>query len=155
VPVPPGDSPPPDTSQVRLWSNAHPTCRGIANVAGRGSLEDDRPTGHPDPYYVGDARFYEAIRAVDPHTKLCYTENGSHLLRFLYVEGLNAANNLTERRLRPAAVTRKTSDRNRIDGESPTLSFRPTCCWLVINRSGLSWTIWWNGNVRRIHRRLC
>jgi len=39
-----------------------------------------------------------------------------HLLRFLYVEGLDATNNLAERQLRPAVVTRKTSGCNRTDG---------------------------------------
>lgn len=39
-----------------------------------------------------------------------------HLLRFLYVEGLDPTNNLAERRLRPAVVTRKTSGCNRTEG---------------------------------------
>ncbi len=39
-----------------------------------------------------------------------------HLLRFLYVEGLEPTNNLAERRLRPPIVTRKTSGCNRTDG---------------------------------------
>jgi transposase len=37
----------------------------------------------------------------------------SHLLRFLYVEELDATNNLAERRLRPAVITRKTNGCNR------------------------------------------
>lgn len=36
-----------------------------------------------------------------------------HLLRFLYVEGLDATNNQAERMLRPAVITRKTSGCNR------------------------------------------
>jgi len=46
-----------------------------------------------------------------------------HLLRFLYVEELDATNNLAERRLRPPIVTRKTSGCNRTDGgaESHTI----------------------------------
>ncbi len=41
----------------------------------------------------------------------------NHLLRFLYVEGLDATNNLAERQLRPAVITRKTSGCNRtVDG---------------------------------------
>lgn len=39
----------------------------------------------------------------------------SHLLRFLYLEGLDATNNQAERQLRPAVVTRKTSGCNRSD----------------------------------------
>lgn len=38
-----------------------------------------------------------------------------HLLRFLYVEGVEPTNNLAERRLRPAVVTRKTSGCNRTE----------------------------------------
>lgn len=37
-----------------------------------------------------------------------------HLFRFLYVDELDATNNLAERRLRPAVVTRKTSGCNRV-----------------------------------------
>ena len=37
----------------------------------------------------------------------------SHVLRFLYVEELDATNNLAERRLRPAVITRKTNGCNR------------------------------------------
>jgi len=36
-----------------------------------------------------------------------------HLLRFLYVDGLDAINNLAERRLRPTVITRKTTGCNR------------------------------------------
>jgi transposase len=39
-----------------------------------------------------------------------------HLLRFLYVDGLDATNNIAERRIRPAVVTRKTSGCNRTEG---------------------------------------
>jgi hypothetical protein len=38
-----------------------------------------------------------------------------HLLRFLYVDGLDATNNQAERQLRPAVITRKTSGCNRVD----------------------------------------
>lgn len=37
-----------------------------------------------------------------------------HLLRFLYVEGLDATNNQAERQLRPAVITRKTTGCNRV-----------------------------------------
>jgi transposase len=39
-----------------------------------------------------------------------------HLLRFLYVEGLDATNNQAERMLRPAVITRKASGCNRTEG---------------------------------------
>jgi len=38
-----------------------------------------------------------------------------HLLRFLYVEGLDATNNQAERMLRPAVITRKTNGCNKTD----------------------------------------
>ncbi len=39
-----------------------------------------------------------------------------HLLRFLYVDGLEATNNLAERQLRPGVITRKTNGCNRTAG---------------------------------------
>lgn len=39
-----------------------------------------------------------------------------HLLRFLYVDNLDATNNLAERQLRPAVITRKTNGCNRSTG---------------------------------------
>jgi hypothetical protein len=39
-----------------------------------------------------------------------------HLLRFLYVEGLDATNNAAERMLRPAVITRKTGGCNKSQG---------------------------------------
>jgi hypothetical protein len=36
-----------------------------------------------------------------------------HLLRFLYVDGLDATNNLAERQLRPGVIIRKTNGCNR------------------------------------------
>jgi len=39
-----------------------------------------------------------------------------HLLRFLYVDGLDATNNQAERMLRPAVITRKTGGCNRTEG---------------------------------------
>jgi len=49
-----------------------------------------------------NARFAKRLRKHRPH-----------LLRFLYVDGLDATNNLAERRLRPAVITRKTTGCNR------------------------------------------
>jgi hypothetical protein len=43
-----------------------------------------------------------------------------HLLRFLYVDGLDATNNLAERQLRPAVITRKTTGCNRTAGGAET-----------------------------------
>jgi len=43
-----------------------------------------------------------------------------HLLRFLYVDELDATNNLAERQLRPAVITRKTTGCNRTDGGAET-----------------------------------
>lgn len=45
-----------------------------------------------------------------------------HLLRFLYVEGLDATNNQAERMLRPAVITRKTGGCNRTEGGAETHS---------------------------------
>jgi len=45
-----------------------------------------------------------------------------HLLRFLYVAGLDATNNQAERMLRPAVITRKTGGCNRTDGGAQTHS---------------------------------
>ena len=39
-----------------------------------------------------------------------------HLLRFLYVDGLDATNNLAERQLRPGVIIRKTNGCNRAKG---------------------------------------
>ncbi len=45
-----------------------------------------------------------------------------HLLRFLYVDELDATNNLAERQLRPAVITRKTNGCNRSEGGAETHS---------------------------------
>jgi hypothetical protein len=39
----------------------------------------------------------------------------NHVLRFLYVDELDATNNLAERQLRPAVITRKTNGCNRTE----------------------------------------
>jgi uncharacterized coiled-coil protein SlyX len=46
----------------------------------------------------------------------------AHLLRFLYVDGLDATNNQAERMLRPAVITRKTGGCNRSEGGAATHS---------------------------------
>jgi transposase len=45
-----------------------------------------------------------------------------HLLRFLYVDGLDATNNLAERQLRPSVIIRKTNGCNRSRGGAQTHS---------------------------------
>jgi transposase len=45
-----------------------------------------------------------------------------HLLRFLYVNGLDATNNQAERQLRPAVITRKTTGCNRVAAGAETHS---------------------------------
>ncbi|MBI3682903.1 MAG: IS66 family transposase [Acidobacteria bacterium] len=45
-----------------------------------------------------------------------------HLLRFLYVDGLDATNNQAERMVRPAVITRKTGGCNRTTGGAETHS---------------------------------
>jgi hypothetical protein len=56
-----------------------------------------------------NARFAKRLRKHRPH-----------LLRFLYVEDLDATNNLAERMLRPAVITRKTNGCNRTDNGAET-----------------------------------
>jgi len=43
-----------------------------------------------------------------------------HILRFLYIDGLDATNNLAERKLRPAVVIRKTNGCNRANSGAQT-----------------------------------
>jgi len=60
---------------------------------------------------------------IDPHRQLSDPDNARlakrlrkqrpHILRFLYVDGLDATNNQAERMLRPAVITRKTNGCNR------------------------------------------
>jgi transposase len=56
-----------------------------------------------------NARFAKRLRKHRPH-----------LLRFLYVDDLDATNNLAERMLRPAVITRKTNGCNRTNGGAET-----------------------------------
>jgi predicted nucleic acid-binding Zn-ribbon protein len=56
-----------------------------------------------------NARFAKRLRKHRPH-----------LLRFLYVDGLEATNNQAERMLRPAVITRKTNGCNRTRGGAAT-----------------------------------
>ena len=58
-----------------------------------------------------NARFAKRLRKHRPH-----------LLRFLYVDGLDATNNLAERQLRPGVIIRKTNGCNRSRGGADTHS---------------------------------
>jgi len=58
-----------------------------------------------------NARFAKRLRKHRPH-----------LLRFLYVDGLDATNNLAERQLRPGVIIRKTNGCNRSKGGAQTHS---------------------------------
>lgn len=63
-----------------------------------------------------DRLIHERRRFTDPDNKRFakrLRKHRAHLLRFLYVDGLDATNNLAERRLRPAVITRKTGGCNR------------------------------------------
>jgi hypothetical protein len=56
-----------------------------------------------------NARFAKRLRKHRPH-----------ILRFLYVDELDATNNLAERQLRPAVITRKTNGCNRTEEGAQT-----------------------------------
>jgi len=58
-----------------------------------------------------NARFAKRLRT--PALAGCAREHRPHLLRFLYVNELDATNNLAERMIRPAVITRKTNGCNR------------------------------------------
>jgi transposase len=65
-----------------------------------------------------DALIDPQRRLTDPDNlrfarRLC--KQRPHVLRFLYVDGLEATNNLAERQLRPGVITRKTSGCNRTE----------------------------------------
>ncbi len=76
----------------------------------------------------------ERRRFTDPDNKRFakrLRKHRDHLLRFLYVDELDATNNLAERRLRPAVITRKTGGCNRTqdgaDGHAILSSVVVTC----------------------------
>ena len=65
-----------------------------------------------------DRLIAEQRRFTDPDNKRFakrLRKHRPHLLRFLYVDGLDATNNQAERMLRPAVITRKTAGCNRTD----------------------------------------
>jgi len=66
-----------------------------------------------------DALIHERRRFTDPDNARFakrLRKHRPHLLRFLYVDGLDATNNQAERMLRPAVITRKTTGCNRTAG---------------------------------------
>jgi len=91
------------------------------------SLQDEKPTLDAGTFTQRaaalearlDALINEKRRMTDPDNLRFakrLRKQRPHLLRFLYVDGLDATNNLAERRLRPPIVTRKTSGCNRTEG---------------------------------------
>jgi hypothetical protein len=96
-------------------------------------LRDQKPVLPPADFAAKaaqiEARLNELIdrkrRLTDPdNARLAkrLRKQRAHLLRFLYIDGLDATNNQAERMLRPAVITRKTSGCNRTDGGAHTHS---------------------------------
>jgi len=79
----------------------------------------------PEAYYARQAKALEARldELIDARRNLTDPDNARfakrlrkhrpHILRFLYLDELDATNNLAERQLRPAVITRKTNGCNR------------------------------------------
>ncbi len=67
-------------------------------------IDERRPFSDPD-----NKRFAKQLRKQQPH-----------LLRFLYIDELDATNNQAERMLRPAVITRKTGGCNRTEQGADT-----------------------------------
>lgn len=91
------------------------------------ALKAEKPTLDPEIFTQRaaalearlDALIDEKRRMTDPDNirfAKRLRKHRPHLFRFLYLKDLDATNNLAERRLRPAIVTRKTSGCNRTDG---------------------------------------
>jgi transposase/uncharacterized coiled-coil protein SlyX len=89
-------------------------------------LKADKP-GLPVEMFAGRAAALEQRLDKLIHERRCFTDpdnarfakrlrkHREHLLRFLYVDGLDATNNQAERMLRPAVITRKTTGCSRTD----------------------------------------
>jgi len=97
------------------------------------TLRDQKPTLAPADFAVQAAHLEAQLDAlIDTRRQLTDADNirfakrlrkhRQHLLRFLYVDGLDATNNQAERMLRPAVITRKTGGCNRTDGGAQTHS---------------------------------
>jgi transposase len=106
---------------------------GTALLKAALALKKDKPTLAPEEFagrageleerldhliarkrYLTDADNRRFARRLHRHRE--------HLLRFLYVDELDATNNLAERQLRPAVITRKTNGCNRSNGGAETHS---------------------------------
>jgi transposase len=88
---------------------------------------DHKPSLPPADFAVQAAELEARLDAlIDSRRQLTDADNArfakrlrkhrAHLLRFLYVEGLDATNHQAERMLRPAVITRKTGGCNRTEG---------------------------------------
>ena len=97
------------------------------------TLRDQRPTLTPADFAAQAAQLEAQLDAlIDTRRQLTDADNArfakrlrkhrEHLLRFLYVAGLDATNNQAERMLRPAVLTRKTGGCNRTQGGAETHS---------------------------------
>jgi len=90
------------------------------------TLKADKPNLSPALFAQRAAALEAELDAlIDPQRRLTDPDNlrlakrlrkqRPHVLRFLYVDGLEATNNQAERQLRPGVITRKTSGCNRTD----------------------------------------
>lgn len=97
------------------------------------TLRDQKRTLAPADFAVRAAQLEAQLDAlIDTRRQLTDPDNRRfarrlrkhrpHLLRFLYVDGLDATNNQAERMLRPAVITRKTGGCNRTEGGAETHS---------------------------------
>jgi transposase len=97
------------------------------------TLRDQKSTLSPADFAAQAAQLEARLDdLIDTRRKLSDPDNArlakrlrkhrKHLLRFLYVDGLDATNNQAERMLRPAVITRKTGGCNRTEGGAQTHS---------------------------------
>ena len=106
------------------------------------ALRDQKPTLPPDDFWTqAQALETQLDDLIDTRRRLTDPDNvrlakrlrkqRPHVLRFLYIDGLDATNNQAERMLRPAVITRKTSGCNRTaggaDAHSTLASILVTC----------------------------
>ena len=95
------------------------------------ALQKEKPTLNPETFDQRAAELETRLDAlIDENRRMTDRDNvrfakrlrkhRPHLLRFLYVEGLEATNNQAERQLRPAVITRKTAGCNRTEGGAET-----------------------------------
>ena len=96
-------------------------------------LRDQKRTLAPPDFAAQAAQLETQLDAlIDTRRQLTDADNArlaqrlrkhrEHLLRFLYIDGLDATNNQAERMLRPAVITRKTGGCNRTGGGAETHS---------------------------------